>query len=97
MMNAPLPDFHGEHRTEPVPPEPYRLMANIDATLNQNIFHLPKRPPITNVHQYREANYLGRTVEITEGIARRRRLRNLAKRLKPIYSDNASGTHAVNS
>jgi hypothetical protein len=34
----------------------------------------------------------GRTVEIAEGIAHRRRLRNLARRLKPIYSDNACGT-----
>ena len=88
MMNAPFPDLRGEHRTDPVPPASNRLMTDIDATLEQQIFHLPKRPRITNVHHYREANYLGRTVELTEGIARRRWLRNLAKRLKPIYSDN---------
>src|SRR5665648_834401 len=36
-----------------------------------------------------EADHLGRAVEITEGIAHRRRLRILARRLKPIYSDIA--------
>ena len=33
---------------------------------------------------------LGRGIEIAEGILHTRRLRNLAKRLKPIYSDNAA-------
>ena len=41
------------------------------------------------VHHHYEADHLGRAVEITERIAHRRRLRNLAGRLKPIYSDNA--------
>jgi hypothetical protein len=40
MMNAPLPDLRGEHRSEPIPPEPHRLMANIDTTLEQQIFYL---------------------------------------------------------
>ncbi len=30
-------------RRVPVPPEPHGFMANIDATLEQNIFYLPKR------------------------------------------------------
>ena len=33
---------------------------------------------------------LGRTIEIAEWIAHCRRLRNLARTLNPIYSDNAS-------
>jgi hypothetical protein len=33
MMNAPLSDLGGEHRAEPVPPEPHRLVANVDTTL----------------------------------------------------------------
>ena len=44
---------------------------------------------IADIHHHHEADHLGRTVETTEGIAHRRRLRNLAKWLKPIYSDNA--------
>ncbi len=86
-MNAPRPDLRGEQRAKPVPPEPNRLVADIDAPLEQEILDLSQRQRIAH---HREANYLGRAVEITEGIAHRRRLSNLTRRLKPIYSDNAS-------
>jgi hypothetical protein len=59
MMNAPLPDLRGEHRTEPVPPEPYRFVADIDASLEQQIFDLPQRERIPEVHHHCEADYLG--------------------------------------
>jgi hypothetical protein len=88
-MKASFPDLAGEHRTEATPPEPYRLVADVDAALEQNILDLSQRQRIADVHHHHEADYLGRTVETTEGIAHRRRLRNLAKWLKPIYSDNA--------
>ena len=41
-MNAPLPDLRGKHRTEPVPSETHGFVADIDATLEQQIFHLPQ-------------------------------------------------------
>ena len=82
-------DLVGEHRTETVPPKPYRLAADVDAPLEQNILDLPQRQRIADIHHHREADHLGRAVEITEGIAHRRTLRNLARRLKPVYSDNA--------
>ena len=41
MMNAPLPDFRGEHRPEPVPPKPYSLVTDIDASFEQEILDLP--------------------------------------------------------
>jgi hypothetical protein len=41
MMNAPLPDLRGEHRTEPVPPQPHGFVADVDPTLEQEIFDLP--------------------------------------------------------
>ncbi len=59
MMNAPLPDLRGEHRTEPIPPEPHRLMANIDTTLEQQVFYLSQGQRITDVHHHREADHLG--------------------------------------
>jgi hypothetical protein len=90
MMKAPLPDLVGEHRTEAIPPEPHRLVADIDAPLEQEILDLPQRQRIADIHHHREADHFGRTVEIAEGIAHRRRLSILARRLKPIYSDNAS-------
>ena len=43
MMNPPFPDLGGEHRAEPVPPKPHRLMADVDATLMQQVLYLPKR------------------------------------------------------
>ncbi len=89
MMNASSPDRSGEHRTESVPPEPNGFMANIDATLEQNIFYLPKRQWIADVHHNHEANHLGRAVEMTKWIAQCRRLRIATPRLKPICSDKA--------
>jgi len=38
--NAPLPDLRGEHRTEPVPPETHGLVANVDATFEQQVLDL---------------------------------------------------------
>ncbi len=75
MLNALLPYLSGKDGTEPVPPEPHSFMANIDATLEQNIFYLPKRQWIADVHHNHEADHLGRAVEITEWIANCRRLR----------------------
>ena len=36
-----FPDFRREHRPEPVPPKPYRLVANIDAALMKQVFDMP--------------------------------------------------------
>lgn len=41
-MNAPLPDLRGEHRTEPVSPEPQSLVADVDAAFKQENLDLPK-------------------------------------------------------
>ena len=39
----PLPSYVAcEQWTEPVPPEPNRLMAKIDASLKQQVFHIPQ-------------------------------------------------------
>jgi hypothetical protein len=93
-MKASFPDRGGKHRTEPVPPVPNRLVADIDSPLEQNILDLSQRQRIADIHHHHEADHLGRVVEITERIAYRRRLRNLAGRLKPIYSDNSrTGLH----
>ena len=44
----------------------------------------PPPRPLADVHHHREADYLGRTVEIPERILHRCKLRNAAPRLKPI-------------
>ena len=86
-MNAPLPDLRGEHRTEPIPPEPHRLMAYTDTTLEQQIFYLSQRQRLTGVHHHRAADYLGWAIEIAEGVAHRRRLGNAPARFKPYCTD----------
>ena len=88
-MNASFSDLAGEHRTEPVPPEPNRLVADIDPPLEQEILDPSQRKRIADVHHHREADHLGPTVEVMEGILHPRRLRNASPRLKPICSDNA--------
>jgi len=45
---------------------------------------------IPDVHHHGEADYLGRPVELTEGILHRCKLRNSPARLKPIWSDKAT-------
>jgi hypothetical protein len=65
-----------------------RAVADVDAPPEQNIFYLTKRQRIADVHHHHGADHLGRTVEITERIVYRRKLRNAPARLKPIYSDN---------
>jgi hypothetical protein len=88
-MNASFSDLVGEHRTEAIPPKPYRLVADVDAPLKEQIFDLSQRQRITDVAHHREADHLGRTVEVLEGILHFTRLKNLARRFKPIYADNA--------
>ena len=89
MMKASFSDRGRKHRTEPVPPKPYRLVADVDAPLEQNILDLSQRQRIADIHHHREPDHLGRAVEITEGIAHRPRLGMSPARLKPIYSDDA--------
>jgi hypothetical protein len=66
------------------------LVTDVDAALEEHIFDLPQRQRIANIHYHHEADHLGRDVEISEGIAHRRRLGMPPARLKPIYSDNAA-------
>jgi hypothetical protein len=61
----------------------------IDAALEQDVFYLAQRKWVPDVHHHREANNLGRRIEITEGISHPRRLENALPCLKPFYSDNA--------
>ncbi|EAQ23117.1 hypothetical protein ROS217_02660 [Roseovarius sp. 217] len=42
-MDAAFADLGSEHGAEPVPPEPDRLMADVDAALVQQILDVAKR------------------------------------------------------
>ena len=41
-LHSPFPDLGCEDRAEPIPPEPHRLMADIDAPLEQRVLDLPQ-------------------------------------------------------
>lgn len=53
------PDFSGEHRAKPVPPEPDRLVADIDAALVQQILDIAQRERKANVQHHRQSDDLG--------------------------------------
>jgi hypothetical protein len=73
MMNTPLPDLHGKLRAEPVPPKLHGLVANIDATLEQKIFNLPKRQWVEDIHNYHHANVPGMDCESAEARSARQK------------------------
>ena len=72
MMNPSPADLGSGHRAEPVPPEPHRLVTDIDAALEQDVFNLAQRQRISNIHHHRQADDLRRRVEIAERIFSRR-------------------------
>ena len=54
-----LPDLCGKHRTEPIPPEPHRLMADIDPSFMKQVLDLPQRQGKTDINHHGKANNLG--------------------------------------
>ncbi len=66
-----------------------RAVADIGPALEEEIFGLPERYGMANVHHHREANHFGRSVEIAEGPAHCRRLWNAPLWPEPNYSDIA--------
>ena len=48
------PDVSREQRTEPVPPQPHRLMAHIDAPLKKQIFDIPQAEREPHVEHHHE-------------------------------------------
>ena len=63
-----LADICGEHRAEPVPPQPHRLVADVDAALEQQIFHVAERQRVFDIHHHHQADHLGRAVEIAKRV-----------------------------
>ena len=88
-MNAPFPGLRGEHRSEPVPPETHGLVADVDPALEQDVLDLAQRQRIADLHHLRQANDIGRLIEIAEGVFHPTKLGNGVACLKLICSDNA--------
>ena len=58
-MNPALPFLGCKQRTKPVPPVPHGLVADLDATLGQQILDLPQRQREPNIHHHCEPDDLG--------------------------------------
>ena len=56
MVHASIPEPRGEYRAEPVPPKAYRLVADIDPTIELKIFDLPQRQWKAAIHHDRQAD-----------------------------------------
>ena len=56
-------DVAGEHRAEPVPPQAHRPVANVDATLEQQILYIAQRKAEPDLHHHHEADHLGRRIQ----------------------------------
>lgn len=85
------PDLGGEHRAEAMPPEPHRFVADVDATLVQQIFDIPGRERKPNIKHYRQADDLGAGFEPLEKavLGHCQTLTSPLPRLKPSFFDNA--------
>ena len=88
-MNPSFPDLRGKHRPEPVRPEANRLVANVDAALEQQVLYLSHRQRIADVQHHRQAYDLRRAAEIAERSLHPSRLENGLLCLKPFCSDTA--------
>ena len=51
--NPTLSDFTRENRPEPVPPNPHRLMGNIDPALVKKVLDVPQRQRAPDIQHYR--------------------------------------------
>lgn len=60
------PDMGSKHLTEPVPPEPHGLMADLDAAFMQQIFDVSKRQREPDGEHHRQADDLRACLEITK-------------------------------
>ena len=62
-----------------------------DAPFEQNVFNLAQRQRIADVHHHREANDLGRCLEVLERIFHSETLDGILPTLNAVSSDNVAG------
>jgi len=87
-----LPNLGRKQGTKPVPPGSYRLVADIDPAFLEQILDLTQRQRKPDIHHHRQADHLGRCLEVSEGIPHPRTLRDALSAIKPFYPDTALAT-----
>jgi len=90
VLNTPFSDLRRKHRAKTLPPDPYRLVADIDASFMKKILDLPQRQRIPEPDHHRQADNLGRRIKRTEWFYHTQRLRAATVSLKPFCSDNGA-------
>ena len=93
-LNPALPDLGRKSRTKPLPPEPDRLVADIDAPLVKQVFNVPERKREADVHHHRQTDDFKAAVEALEQVrfAHPQTLRTRPTPLKAILSDKTVQT-----
>jgi hypothetical protein len=88
-LDAAFPELGCEQRAEAVPPEPHRLVADLDAALVQQILDAPQLEQEPDVHHHRRVEDLGACLEVLEGagLGHGRMVLRPLPRLKPSSSD----------
>lgn len=66
-FDPPFPDLGCEHWPEPVPPEPYGFVADIDAALVQKILDISERLREPDIEHHGKADDLRAGLEVAEG------------------------------
>jgi hypothetical protein len=101
LLDPFLTNFGCEHRAEPIPPKPNRLMTDIDAPLVKQVFDISKRKRKTHIHHHSQTDDFGRGFEIAKRGAffHPQMLRNRPALFKSVSSDTAFPhvSHVVNA
>jgi len=63
LGNSLLSTLGGEVRTKPAPPGSHRLIADFDPPFMENIFDLPQRQWIADIHHQSQADDLGEVLK----------------------------------
>jgi len=86
-------DLSGKHRTEAMPPIPYRLVTDIDAALVQQILDIPKRQREPNVQHHCQADDFRAALKALEWLrfGHAETLRGGPARLNHNLSDKTTG------
>ena len=65
-LDPALLDLIGEHRTEPMPPVAHRFVADLDASLVEQILDIPQRERKPHIEHHRKPDDLGARLEVLE-------------------------------
>ena len=89
------PNLGGKQPAKPVPPEPNRLLADVDPALTQQVFDIAKRKRKTDLHHHSQADDFRRRLEVAKWrvLCLFQTLRNHPDLFKSVSFDTAPCCH----